>query len=118
MNCLSSTNEPSGLKDSSEPWAQLWTSVVVTIANQAGTQPSMAAQATAVVGVALQLDAPSLNEPLLAFLATRAGITALCAAIVSRQQRASAAALARSARAARLLVGDADDAPGAAGVAK
>ena len=60
----------------------------------------MAAQATAVVGVALQLDAPSLNEPLLAFLATRAGITALCAAIVSRQQRASAAALARSARAA------------------
>ena len=39
----------------------------------------MAAQATAVVGVALQLDAPSLNEPLLAFLATRAGITALCA---------------------------------------
>ena len=78
----------------------------------------MAAQATAVVGVALQLDAPSLNEPLLAFLATRAGITALCAAIVSRQQRASAAALARSARAARLLVGDADDAPGAAGVAK
>ena len=52
----------------------------------------MAAQATAVVGVALQLDAPSLNEPLLAFLATRAGITALCAAIVSRQQRASAAA--------------------------
>ena len=29
----------------------------------------MAAQATAVVGVALQLDAPSLNEPLLAFLA-------------------------------------------------
>ena len=49
----------------------------------------MAAQATAVVGVALQLDAPSLNEPLLAFLATRAGITALCAAIVSRQQRAS-----------------------------
>ena len=78
----------------------------------------MAAQATAVVGVALQLDAPSLNEPLLALLATRAGITALCAAIVSRQQRASAAALARSARAARLLVGDADDAPGAAGVAK
>ena len=78
----------------------------------------MAAQATAVVGVALQLDAPSLNEPLLAFLATRAGITALCAAIVSRQQRASAAALARSARAARLLVGDADDAAGAAGVAK
>ena len=55
----------------------------------------MAAQATAVVGVALQLDAPSLNEPLLAFLATRAGITALCAAIVSRHQRASAAALAR-----------------------
>ena len=46
----------------------------------------MAAQATAVVGVALQLDAPSLNEPLLAFLATRAGITALCAAIVSRHR--------------------------------
>jgi hypothetical protein len=76
------------------------------------------AQATAVVGVALQLDAPSLNEPLLAFLATPAGVCALCAFVAPVAAEGDAVAVARSARAARLLVGDADDAPGATGVAK